>query len=301
MVPQWDLLDLIAETASAEPTFTLRMNTEATGLLRNGDAVAGLRYTGPDGSGELRADLVVGCDGRTSVVRRDAGLPIRAYPVPFDVMWFRLPREQDGQYSLIPRTEPGRALIMIPREGYFQIAYLITKGSHAQLRARGLHAFHNELAELIPETSPAAITSWDDVKVLDVRLDRLSRWHDDGVLCIGDAAHAMSPVGGVGINLAIADAVAAAQHLAEPLRTGRLTDKELAAVRRRRIVPTVATQTLQRVLHRQVLAPVLKGGQATPPAALLKVIERVPQLTAIPAYLVGVGLLPQHAPDFARR
>jgi 2-polyprenyl-6-methoxyphenol hydroxylase-like FAD-dependent oxidoreductase len=301
MVPQWDLLDLIAETASAEPTFTLRMNTEATGLLRDGDAVSGLRYTGPEGSGELRADLVVGCDGRTSVVRRDAGLPIRAYPVPFDVMWFRLPREQDGQYSLIPRTEPGRALIMIPREGYFQIAYLITKGSHAQLRARGLQAFHDELAELIPETSPAAITSWDDVKVLDVRLDRLSRWHDDGVLCIGDAAHAMSPVGGVGINLAIADAVAAAQHLAEPLRTGRLTDKDLAAVRRRRIVPTVATQTLQRVLHRQVLAPVLKGGQATPPAALLKVIERVPQLTAIPAYLVGVGLLPQHAPDFARR
>jgi 2-polyprenyl-6-methoxyphenol hydroxylase-like FAD-dependent oxidoreductase len=301
MVPQWDLLDLIAETAGAEPTFTLRMNTEAIGLLRNGDAVAGLRYSGPDGSGELRTDLVVGCDGRTSVVRRDAGLPIRAYPVPFDVMWFRLPREQDGQYSLIPRTEPGRALIMIPREGYFQVAYLIPKGSAAQLQARGLEAFHDELAELIPETSPAAITSWDDVKVLDVRLDRLSRWHDDGVLCIGDAAHAMSPVGGVGINLAIADAVAAAQHLAEPLRTGRLTDKDLAAVRRRRIVPTVATQSLQRVLHRQVLAPVLKGGRATPPAVLLKAIERVPQLTAIPAYLVGVGLFPQHAPDFARR
>src|SRR5215213_7414168 len=301
MVPQWDLLDLIAETAGSEPTFTLRMNTEATGLLRDGSGITGLRYTGPDGPGELRADLVVGCDGRTSVVRRDSGLPIRAYPVPFDVMWFRLPREQDGQYSLIPRTEPGRALIMIPREGYFQVAYLIPKGSYAQLRARGLQAFHDELAELIPETSPAAITSWDDLKVLDVRLDRLSRWHDDGVLCIGDAAHAMSPVGGVGINLAIADAVAAAQYLAEPLRTGRLTDKDLAAVRRRRIVPTVATQTLQRVLHRQVLAPVLEGGRATPPAALLRVIERAPQLTAIPAYLVGVGLFPQHAPDFARR
>ena len=301
MVPQWDLLDLIAETAGAERTFTLRMNTEATGLLRDGGAATGVRYTGPDGPGELHADLVVGCDGRTSVIRRDAGLPIREYPVPFDVLWFRLPREVDGQYSLIPRTKPGRALIMIPREGYFQVAYLIPKGSDAALRARGLEAFHAELAELMPETSPAAITSWDDVKMLDVRLDRLGRWHDDGVLCIGDAAHAMSPVGGVGINLAIADAVAAADHLAEPLRTGRLTDKDLAAVRRRRIVPTVATQTLQRVLHRQVLAPVLGGRQATPPAALLKAIERVPALTAVPAYLVGVGLLPQHAPDFARR
>ncbi|HKV22439.1 MAG TPA: FAD-dependent oxidoreductase [Mycobacterium sp.] len=301
MVPQWDLLDLIADTAAAEPTFTLRMNTEATGLLRDGGAATGVRYTGPDGPGELHADLVVGCDGRTSVIRRDAGLPIREYPVPFDVLWFRLPREMDGQYSLIPRTKPGRALIMIPREGYFQVAYLIPKGTDAALRARGLEAFHAELAELMPETSPAAITSWDDVKMLDVRLDRLGRWHDDGVLCIGDAAHAMSPVGGVGINLAIADAVAAADHLAEPLRTGRLTDKDLAAVRRRRIVPTVATQTLQRVLHRQVLAPVLGGRQATPPAALLKAIERVPALTAVPAYLVGVGLLPQHAPDFARR
>jgi len=301
MVPQWDLLDLIADTASAEPTFTLRLNTEATGLLRDGGAVTGVRYTGQDGPGELRADLVVGCDGRTSVVRRDAGLPIREYPVPFDVMWFRLPRAQDGQYSLIPRTKPGRALIMIPREGYFQVAYLIPKGSEAQLRARGLDSFRDELAELIPETSPAAVTSWNDVKVLDVRLDRLGRWHDDGVLCIGDAAHAMSPVGGVGINLAIADAVAAADRLAKPLTAGRLTDKDLAAVRRRRIVPTVATQTLQRVLHRQVLASVLQGRQAAPPAALLKVVERLPQLTAIPAYIVGVGLLPQHAPGFARR
>lgn len=301
MVPQWDLLDLIADAASAEPTFTLCMNTEATGLLRDGGAVTGVRYTGPDGPGELRADLVVGCDGRTSVVRRDAGLPIRDYPVPFDVLWFRLPHEEGGEYTLIPRTKPGRALIMIPRQGYFQVAYLIPKGSDPELRARGLDAFRAELAELIPEASPAAITSWDDVKVLDVRLDRLRRWHDDGVLCIGDAAHAMSPVGGVGINLAVADAVAAAGYLAEPLRTRRLTNKDLAAVRRRRIAPTVATQTLQRVAHRQVIGPVLKGGQVAPPAALLKVIERVPALTAIPAYIVGVGLLPQHAPDFARR
>jgi len=302
MVPQWDLLDLIAETADKEPTFTLRMRSEVTGLARDGNAVTGVRYTGPDGPGELRADLTVGCDGRTSVVRRDAGLPIREYPVPFDVWWFRVPRDQNAQYSLIPRTRPGRALVMIPRQDYFQIAYLIPKGSDAELRARGLESFHRELAELIPESSSDAITSWDDVKVLDVRLDRLRRWHANGVLCIGDAAHAMSPVGGVGINLAIADAVAAAGLLARPLRTHRLTTKQLATVRRRRLLPTAATQTLQRILHRVLLASVLQGHQAArPPAALLNLLERVPQLTAVPAYIIGVGLLPQHAPDFARR
>src|SRR6476620_10117772 len=267
MVPQWDLLDLIAETAQNEPTFTLRMRSEVTGLMRAGNAVTGVRYTGPDGPGELRADLTVGCDGRTSVVRRDAALPIREYPVPFDVWWFRVPRDQNAQYSLIPRTRPGRALVMIPRENYFQIAYLIPKGSDADLRARGLESFHRDLAELIPESSSDAITSWDDVKVLDVRLDRLRRWHANGVLCIGDAAHAMSPVGGVGINLAIADAVAAAGLLARPLRTHRLTTKQLATVRRRRLLPTAATQTLQRVLHRVLLASVLQGHQAACGAA----------------------------------
>ena len=301
MVPQWDLLDLIADAANAEPTFTLRVQHEVTGLVRDGDTVTGVRYTTPDGDGELRADLVVGCDGRTSVVRRDAALPIREYPVPFDVWWFRLPRNQDAQYSLIPRIRPGRALVMIPRVGYFQIAYLIPKGSDAELRSRGLEALHRELAELIPESSADAITSWDDVKVLDVRLDRLRRWHSPGVLCIGDAAHAMSPVGGVGINLAIADAVAAAGVLAQPLRDSRLTTDDLAKVRRRRVVPTVVTQTVQRVLHRQLLGRVLEGHQPNPPAALLKLLERAPQLTAVPAYIVGVGLLPQHAPDFARR
>ena len=302
MVPQWDLLDLIADAAQAEPTFTLLLQHDVTGLLRDGDRVTGVRYTSPDGAGELRADLVVGCDGRTSVVRRDAALPIRDYPVPFDVWWFRLPRDQQAQFSLIPRTRPGRALIMIPREGYYQIAYLIPKGSDATLRARGLDAFHRELAEMIPESSPEAVTSWDDVKVLDVRLDRLRRWHRDGLLCIGDAAHAMSPVGGVGINLAIADAVATAGLLAEPLRAHRLTSKHLAAVRRRRILPTVATQAVQRVLHRFLLAAVLQGREAArPPDAILKLLQRFPQLTGVPAYIVGVGLLPQQAPEFARR
>lgn len=301
MVPQWDLLDLIAEAAGAEPTFSLRMQHEVTGLLRDRDEVVGVRYTSPDGPGELRADLVVGCDGRTSVVRRGTGLPIREFPVPFDVWWFRLPRIQDAEFSLVPRFRPGRLLVMIPREGYFQIAYLIPKGRDAQLRADGLDALHRELAELVPESSAEAITSWDDVKFLDVRLDRLRRWHSRGVLCIGDAAHAMSPAGGVGINLAIADAVAAADVLAQPLRTGRLRTRHLAAVGRRRALPTVAVQTVQRVLHSRLMAPVLEGRDVRPPARLLKLMARVPQLSAVPAYLIGVGLLPQEAPDFARR
>jgi 2-polyprenyl-6-methoxyphenol hydroxylase-like FAD-dependent oxidoreductase len=301
MVPQWDLLDLIADAATAEPTFTLHTEHEVTGLMHDGDKVTGVRYTGPDGPAELHADLVVGCDGRTSVVRRDAGLPIREFSVPFDVWWFRLPRNEDAQYSLIPRVRPGRALVMIPREGYFQIAYLIPKGADAELRSHGLDALHRELAELAPETSADAITSWDDVKMLDVRLDRLRRWHGDGVLCIGDAAHAMSPVGGVGINLAIADAVATATLLAQPLRTGTVTTKHLAAVHRRRLLPTAVTQAVQRTLHRQVLAGVLRGEDLRPPVTMLKLVERVPRLTALPAYVVGVGLLPQHAPAFARR
>ncbi|MFD3038404.1 FAD-dependent oxidoreductase [Mycolicibacterium senegalense] len=301
MVPQWDFLDLLADAGRSEPNFTLRMRTEVTGLLRDGDRITGVRYTSPDGDGELRAELTMACDGRTSVVRRAAGLSTRDYPVPFDVWWFRLPRTEDGQYSLIPRTAPGRALIMIPRTGYFQVAYLIPKGSDRQLRARGLDAFHAELAELIPEADTETLTSWDDVKHLDVQLNRLRRWHRDGLLCIGDAAHAMSPVGGVGINVAIQDAAAAARLLYQPLREHRVTESDLAAVQRRRALPTTVTQGLQRILHRQVMAPVMAGADITPAGALVRIVRRLPQLTAFPAYLVGTGVRPEHVPLPARR
>ena len=219
MVPQWDLLNLLAEAAKAEPTFTLRLEHEVTGVLRDGGRTTGVRYRSPDGDGELTADLTVACDGRGSVLRRESGLPVREFAVPFDVWWFRLPRHAAGEYSLIPRTAPGRLLIMIPREGYFQIAYLIAKGSDAQVRARGLETFKEELTGLIPEADVGNLGSWDDVKLLDARLNRLKRWYTDGLLCIGDAAHAMSPVGGVGINLAVQDAVGAATLLAGPLRS----------------------------------------------------------------------------------
>ncbi|MCA4721328.1 FAD-dependent oxidoreductase [Mycolicibacterium fortuitum] len=301
MVPQWDFLDLLADAGRDEPNFTLRMQTEVTGLLRDGERITGVRYTSPDGAGELHAELTVACDGRTSLVRREAGLSTRDYPVPFDVWWFRLPRTEDGQYSLIPRTAPGRALIMIPRTGYFQVAYLIPKGSDRQLRARGLDAFHAELAELIPEADTATLTSWDDVKHLDVQLNHLRRWHREGLLCIGDAAHAMSPVGGVGINVAIQDAAAAARLLYQPLREHRVGESDLAAVQRRRRLPTAITQGLQRILHRQVMAPVMAGADIAPPGTLVRIVRRFPQLTAIPAYLVGTGVRPEHVAVPARR
>jgi 2-polyprenyl-6-methoxyphenol hydroxylase-like FAD-dependent oxidoreductase len=221
--------------------------------------------------------------------------------VPFDVWWFRLPREASAEYSLLPRTAPGRALIMIPREGYFQIAYLIPKGADARLRACGFEAFRADVAARVPEASVDALKSWDDVKHLEVRLNRLRRWHIDGLLCIGDAAHAMSPAGGVGINVAVQDAVAAARLLAEPLRRHHVTSTDLARVRRRRLLPTALTQALQRLIHAGLLAPILDGKEANPPWAALALLKWAPWLSAIPAYLIGVGVRPERAPDFARR
>ena len=305
MVPQWDLLNLLAEAAAAEPTFTLRMNTEVTDLLREGGRVVGVRYQSDDGPGELRADLTVGCDGRTSVVRQDAGLQVTEWPVSFDVWWFRLPLpDSDEIFTLFPRIASGKALIVIPRTDYLQIALLIPKGADARLRARGLAAFHADVLELFPEAgdSVEVIRSLDDVKHLDVRLNRLRRWHTDGLLCIGDAAHAMSPAGGVGINMAVQDGVAAARLLAQPLRRGRPSDRELGAVRRRRVVPTALTQAFQRQFDKRLFGPVVRGEDMSgPPPGLIRLFERMPWLAVVPAYVVGVGVLPERAPAFARR
>lgn len=303
LVPQWDLLTMFAEAAAAEPGFTLLMRAEVTGLLWEGDTVRGVRYHSPEGPGELRAELTVACDGRTSVVRRQAGLSAYEYPVNFDAWWFRLPGEELAEFSLIPRFAPGKGVVIIPRRGYAQIAYLGPKGSDAQLRARDIDTFRRDIAEMLPEAaeSVSALTSWDDIKHLDVRLNRLRRWHVDGLLCIGDAAHAMSPLGGVGINLAIQDAVATAALLAEPLRQHRVTGRRLAAVRRRRVFATAVTQGLQRVMHRQLLGPILRGQSPTRLAPLLWLIQRMPRFSVVPAYLIGVGIRPERAPAFARR
>ncbi|MGH4001854.1 MAG: FAD-dependent oxidoreductase [Pseudonocardiaceae bacterium] len=308
-VPQWDFLDLLADAGHAEPTFTLRMNTEATGLLTEGGAVVGVRYQSADGSsGELRANLTVACDGRRSVLRDAAGLRARFFGVPMDVWWFRLARHEADPEGGVGRFGSGQGMILIDRGDYFQCAYLIRKGSDAALRAEGVEAFRRRVAGMIPWLADrlTAVRSLDDVALLDVRLDRLRRWSTDGLLCLGDAAHAMSPVGGVGNNLAIQDAVAAARLLAEPLRRGALTRRHLDRVQLRRWAPAALTQAVQRVIHQRILEPALTGAiaqlgtESGRPTLPIRLLQRFPQLRAVPATAVGIGLLPEHAPAFAR-
>jgi len=307
MVPQWDLLNLLAEAGRREPGFTLRMSTAGVDLLRDGSRVTGVRTRTADGTEEdLHADLVVGCDGRSSVLRAAAGLVPRCYPVPFDTWWFRLPRldsERDQQAALVPTLVGREILLSFPRTDYFQVAYFNRKGLDAELRAEGIEAFRQRVVRLRPDYADrvGALTSTDELHMLDVKLDRLRRWYREGLLLIGDAAHAMSPAGGVGINLAVQDAVATAALLAAPLREGRLTVQDLARVQRRRWWPTAVVQQAQRMLHRLVFRPALAG--RTPPALRLValVADRVPAVTRIPAQLIAFGPRPEHAPGFARR
>lgn len=315
MVPQWDFLDLLADAGRAEPAFDLRMQHEVTGVVREGGRVVGVDYDTPDGPGRLGADLVVACDGRWSAVRPETGLTSKEFPVDFDVWWFRVPTTHRAAESLIPRLARGRVLIAIPREGYVQVAYLGRKGTDAELRAAGLDAFRAEIAALLPDLADGVrgIASMDDVKHLDVRMDRLRRWHADGVLCIGDAAHAMSPVGGVGVNLAVQDAVAAARLLAGPLRRAAggdastrehgapVGDAVLRRVQRRRLLPTAVVQGMQRVMHAQLIRRALDGRLDEFPSSVSRVVRRVPALAAVPALVMGVGLRPERAPSWARR
>jgi 2-polyprenyl-6-methoxyphenol hydroxylase-like FAD-dependent oxidoreductase len=261
-----------------------------------------VRYDSPDGPGELRADLTIACDGRWSLCRREGGLVPREYPVDADIWWFRLPTADGVGDTLLPRFKDGLFLGIIPRQGYLQTGYFLHKGADAQLRARGIEALRRDIVTAIPELSEAVngLESMDDVKLLEIRLNRLRRWYTNGLLCIGDAAHAMSPAGGVGINLAVQDAVAAARLLAAPLRDHRVTAKDLAAVQRRREFPTAVIQTLQRFLH-AMMARAIDSGKTPAPNKLMRVLARFPQLSAIPAYLMGVGVRPEHAPEFARR
>ncbi|MBW4716608.1 FAD-dependent oxidoreductase [Saccharothrix obliqua] len=305
-VPQWDFLDLLADAAKLEKSFTLRMNAEFTGLLRSRGRVTGVRYDSPDGPRELAADLVVAADGRGSLVRQEAGLPTHSFGVPMDVWWFRLPRHEGEPNAGTGRFAAGTAMVLIPRGDYFQCAFLIGKGADRRLRAQGVQAFRDRVGRLIPWLADrmATVESLDDVKLLDVKLDRLRRWHADGVLCIGDAAHAMSPIGGVGINLAVQDAVAAARVIAGPARRGRITPDVLAKVRRRRWFPTVVTQAAQRRIQDSFLRNTLTAEEGEVPDVLprpLRVMQRFPWLQVVPAYVVGIGLRPEHAPDFARR
>ena len=296
LMPQWDFLNFMAEQGRRYPTFDLRMQAEVTGLIEQDGRIAGVRALTPDGPLTITSTLVIGADGRHSVVRERAGLPIKDLGAPIDVLWMRLSRRPSDGSEPLGRMGAGKIFIMIDRGDYWQCAFVIPKGAAEELKARGIDAFRASIAELAPTLRDRVeeLRSWDDVSLLTVKIDRLRKWYRRGLLCIGDAAHAMSPVGGVGINLAIQDAVAAANRLAEPLRAGSVTEDDLAAVQRRRMFPTQATQWLQVFIQNNVLRRVLVSRVAPTPPWPVRLLGRSPLLQRVPARLVGLGIRPEH-------
>lgn len=301
MVPQWEFLDFLRDEAEKYPSFRLLMQAQATGVLQEGGRISGLQVRTAHGDAEVRADLVIGADGRHSVVRAAAGLAVRDIGAPIDVLWLRLPKAPGDPVTTGGRIQAGQFLAMINRGSYWQCAYVIRKGGIAALQARGLPAFRDALVAVAPlfaDRVEAALPDWDAVKLLSVRVDRLEQWWRPGLLCIGDAAHAMSPVGGIGINLAVQDAVAAANTLAAPLADARRGAADLspllAQVQRRRLFPTRVTQAAQVAVQDRILGPVLDSQAPLSAPWPLQLMNRWRFLAAIPAYLVGVGVRPEH-------
>jgi 2-polyprenyl-6-methoxyphenol hydroxylase-like FAD-dependent oxidoreductase len=295
-MPQWDFLNFLARHASRHPTFQLKMQAEVTGLIEEHGRVVGLRATTPDGPLDVCADLVVGADGRSSIVRSRAGLRVEELGAPMDVLWFGLSRRPGDPESTMGRFDAGRIFIMLNRGDYWQCGFVIAKGSLERVHEKGLPAFRESVAALAPFAADRAgeIKDWDQVKLLTVKVDRLTQWYRQGLLCIGDAAHAMSPVGGVGINLAIQDAVAAANLLAAPLRAGRVTTGDLRRVQQRRMLPTRLTQRMQLFMQNRVISRVLGSTEALTPPLAIKLLARFPVLRRIPARLIGMGVRPEH-------
>jgi 2-polyprenyl-6-methoxyphenol hydroxylase-like FAD-dependent oxidoreductase len=296
LMPQWDFLQFFAERARAFPSFRLEMGVEAIDLLRVGDRVTGVVAQTRDGPLEIRADLVVAADGRRSKLRERADLPVRDIGAPIDVLWMRLSKRAGDPDQAFGNVGAGGLLVAIDRREYYQCGFVIRKGHFDDIREAGLPAFREQIARLAPLFADrvAELSSWEDVKLLTVSVNRLREWYLPGLLCIGDAAHAMSPVGGVGINLAIADAVAAANTIAAPLRGERLTTRQLESVQRRREFPTQLTQALQVFIQERLLRRVLETKKALPPPLAIRIFGAIPFLRRIPARIIGVGFLPEH-------
>ena len=302
LVPQWDFLAFIARQAALLPSFSLRTGAKALGVIEQDGKVAGVNVQGPDGGYAVHADLVVAADGRHTTLRGSAGLASDDLGAPIDALWFRVARDPAHDRSQTGGfMRAGAMLVTLNRETYWQCAFVIPKGGFDNLQAAGLDAFRARIEAIAPFLGNAlrALASWDDIKLLSVQISRMPTWYRDGLLCIGDAAHAMSPVGGVGINLAIQDAVAASNLLAVPLREKRLRIDDLAAVQRRRDWPARVTQRAQIAVQDELLAPLLAragAAAADTPAELplpLRLLQRLPLLRRLPARLVGIGVRPE--------
>jgi 2-polyprenyl-6-methoxyphenol hydroxylase-like FAD-dependent oxidoreductase len=295
-MPQWDFLNFLAEEAARYSTFQLSRQADVTGLIEEEGSVVGLRANTSDGPLEVRADLVVGADGRHSIVRAKAGLSIEEFGAPMDVLWFRLSRRANDPRDPVGRFDAGRIFIMLNRGDYWQCGFVIQKGSRDQLQERGLQAFREAVAQLAPFMADRVgeLHDWEPIKLLTVQVDRLRQWYRPGLLCIGDAAHAMSPVGGVGINLAIQDAVATANLLAAPLRDGPVTTEDLRRVQERREWPTRMTQRVQLAIQNRVIRRALTNTDRFSPPFAIRLLALIPFLRRIPARMIGLGVRPEH-------
>ncbi len=295
-MPQWDFLDFLADQANRFPTFRLMMRTEATDLIREGDQMIGVRARGPDGMLDIHAQLIIACDGRHSTLRDAAGFGVVEIGAPMDVLWLRLSKHAADPAQTLGRIDAGRIFIMLDRNDYWQCAFVIPKGGIDEVHASGLEAFRAEIVRLAPflQDRVQELTTWDDVKLLTVAVNRLDTWFRPGLLCIGDAAHAMSPVGGVGINLAIQDAVATANILVPRLTRGQVTLDDLRAVQRRRAWPTRMTQRLQVAVQNRIISNVLSTTATPTPPFAARMLGRFALLRRLPARIIGMGFRPEH-------
>lgn len=295
LMPQWDFLNFLSGHAKSFPAFHLLMKHEVVDLLRDGKHITGVVARNDGQEVQVHADLVIGCDGRHSVTRRAAGLQVIEHGVPIDVLWFRISRKPDDPAQVLGNVNYGKALILINRSDYFQAGLIIPKGSYSNIQALDIDAFRITIGQLAPWLGERVneLHDWEQIKILTVQINRLRRWHKSGLLCIGDAAHAMSPAGGVGINLAIQDSIAAANLLIEPLRKRQLREADLAAVQRRRILPTRVTQTIQLAAHRGFARVFENTGPIHAPWQM-KAAQHLPGIHRALGYMVGIGARPEH-------